>query len=312
MTSPTVRHVRVRLATLTLAGLGLTGCAAVTSPAASSSPPTLSSAEGSAQAAGEFANLEEKYDARLGVYALDTATWAEVAWRDDERFAYASTVKAMAAAAVLDTVGLAGLARTVPIDAADIVTYSPVTELHIGGTMTLGEIAEAAITVSDNTAANLMFDALGGPASLGAALIELGDETSVVSRAEPDLNEALPGDDRDTTTPRAFAANLDEYLFGDRLTDPEKSQLEAWLIATQTGDALVRAELPADWIVGDKSGAGGYGTRNDLALIRPPERAPIIISVMSRRAEPDAEYDDALIAEAAAAAIAALDAVDEQ
>ncbi len=174
--------------------------------------------------------------------------------------------------------------------------------------MTLGEVAHAALTVSDNTAANLVFDALGGPSELDAALTDLGDDTTVVSRTEPDLNEATPGDDRDTTTPRAFAGDLREYLLGDTLTTAEREQLEAWMTATETGDTLVRADLPPDWVVGDKSGSGGHGTRNDLAIVRPPGRAPIIISVMSSRDERSAERDDRLIAEAAAAIVAALTA----
>ncbi|TFD92062.1 class A beta-lactamase [Cryobacterium lactosi] len=311
MTSPISRYMRAQFTIVALAGLVLTGCASASpSTDASSVPPSAPPAQ-PVDGAAEFTTLEATYDARLGVYALDTGTGSEISWRDDERFAYASTIKAMAAAALLDTVGLAGLATPVPIEESDIVPYSPVTEPRVGGSMTLGEIAHAAMTVSDNTAANLMFEALDGPTALDVDLSNLGDDTTVVSRIEPDLNEAVPGDDRDTTTPRAFATNLNEYLFGEHLSGGEKAQLETWLTGTQTGDTLVRADLPTDWVVGDKSGSGGYGTRNDLALIRPPGRAPIIISVMSSKAEPDAESDDRLIAEAAAAAMVALDAAND-
>ncbi|OUD94385.1 Beta-lactamase AST-1 precursor [Clavibacter michiganensis subsp. michiganensis] len=155
------------------------------------------------------------------MHAVDTGTGAEVSWRADERFAYASTIKAPLAAALLDRVGIAGMDRAVPIEAADILSYAPVTETRVGGTMTLRELAEAAMTRSDNTAANLLLEALGGPAELDAALTALGDDTTVVSRTEPDLNEATPGDDRDTTTPRA-AALLRAYALGDpgAIADP--------------------------------------------------------------------------------------------
>lgn len=292
------------IATLAVAALALTGCA---SPSAEPHPsPPASPPAAPVDDVAAFASLEEDYGARLGVYAIDTGSGREVAWRDDERFAYASTIKAMAAGALLESVGIEGLAASVQIDASAIVSHSPVTELRVGGTMTLGEVARAAMTVSDNTAANIMFEALGGSAALDASLTALGDETTVVSRTEPELNEATPGDDRDTTTPRAFARNLQEYLLGTALSEAEKAQLEEWLGATETGGTLVRANLPSNWIVGDKSGAAAYGTRNDLAVVRPPGKAPIIISIMSSRTEADAERDDRLIAAAAAAAISAL------
>ncbi|OUE10217.1 Beta-lactamase precursor [Clavibacter michiganensis] len=190
-----------------LAAALLAGCAtpaadptppATGTPTASAAPATLGVDQAAADAA--FTALEERFDARLGVHLVDTATGAEVSWRADERFAYASTIKAPLAAALLDRVGIAGMDRAVPIEAADVLSYAPVTETRVGGTMTLRELAEAAMTRSDNTAANLLLEALGGPAELDAALTALGDETTVVSRREPDLNEATPGDDRDTTT----------------------------------------------------------------------------------------------------------------
>lgn len=251
----------------------------------------------------EFAALETQFDARLGVYAVDAGTGREIEWRGDESFAYASTIKALAAAALLDDVGTAGLAKTVEVGASDIIKHSPVTETRVGQTMTLGEICEAALTQSDNAAANFIFAELGGPQALDAQLDELGDAGTTVSRIEPDLNEALPGDLRDTTTPRASANNLREYVFGDALDDEEKATLTDWMKASQTGNTLVRAQLPEDWAVGDKSGGGMYGSRGDLAVVWPTDGRPIVISVLSSRDEREADYDDRLIAGAAAAAV---------
>ncbi|NDK33240.1 class A beta-lactamase [Nesterenkonia sp. Hz 6-5] len=253
-----------------------------------------------------FEELESRYDARLGVHAVDTGTGEEVTWREDERFAYASTIKALAAGAVLDEVGVAGLETEVLVEEEDIVPHSPVTENHIGQTLTLREIAEAAVTVSDNAAANYLFDELGGPDELDAALEDLGDDVTEVVRREPELNEATPGDDRDTTTARAITGSLREYLFGTVLDDEEKSQLGEWLIDSETGATLIRANLPSDWTIGDRSGAGGYGTRGNIAAIWPTSGDPIVISVLSSRDEPDAEHDDQLIAEAAELAISQL------
>ncbi len=249
------------------------------------------------------------------MHAVDTGTGAEVSWRADERFAYASTIKAPLAAALLDRVGIAGMDRAVPIEAADILSYAPVAETRVGGTMTLRELAEAAMTRSDNTAANLLLEALGGPAELDAALTALGDDTTVVSRTEPDLNEATPGDDRDTTTPRAAAALLRAHALGDpgAIADPldadERALFTGWLKATHTGATLVRAELPADWTVGDKSGLGEYASRGDVAVIWRADAAPIVIAVHSAKDQQDADADDALISGAAKAAAQALGAL---
>lgn len=309
-------------ATASLVAALLAGCAAPaaeapTAPAASAAP-SASTAPAVDQAAADaaFAALEERFGARLGVHAVDTGSGAEVSWRADERFAYASTIKAPLAAALLDRVGIAGMERAVPIEAADILSYAPVTETRVGGTMTLRELADAAMTRSDNTAANLLLEALGGPAELDAALTALGDDTTVVSRTEPDLNEATPGDDRDTTTPRAAAAYLRAYALGDpgALADPldadERTLFTGWLKATQTGRTLVRAELPADWTVGDKSGSGAYASRGDIAVIWRPDAAPLVIAVHSSKDQQDADADDALISGAAKAAVEALGALD--
>ncbi|QIS43440.1 class A beta-lactamase [Clavibacter capsici] len=304
------------LSTTLLAGCAAPAAEAPTAPPASAAPSASAAPEvDQAAADAAFAALEERFGARLGVHAVDTGTGTEVSWRADERFAYASTIKAPLAAALLDRVGIAGMERAVPIEAADILSYAPVTETRVGGTMTLRELADAAMTRSDNTAANLLLEALGGPAELDAALTALGDDTTVVSRTEPDLNEATPGDDRDTTTPRAAAAYLRAYALGDpgALADPldadERALFTGWLKATQTGGTLVRAELPADWTVGDKSGSGAYASRGDIAVIWRPDAAPLVIAVHSSKDQQDADADDALISGAAKAAVEALGAL---
>lgn len=262
-----------------------------------SEPPAISS---------EFQDLETRFAARLGLYAVDTGTGAEVTWRADERFAYASTIKAMAAAAILDRVGVDGLDRQVQIEVEDLVPDSPATTTRAGKTMTLAELGEAAVTRSDNTAANYLFEALGGPQALDDALSGIGDDVTVVARTEPDLNRTSPGDDRDTTTPRAIATDLREYLLGTALTTDEKGVLADWLTSSQTGDTLVRASLPAEWTIGDKSGKADYATRNDIAVLWPTSGSPIVIAVMSSRDKKNAAFNDRLVAEAAAAAVESL------
>jgi len=250
-----------------------------------------------------FTALETQYGARLGVIAIDTGTGASVEWRADDRFAYASTHKALSAAALLDEVGVAGLTEAIAISADDLVTYSPVTELHVGSTLTLGELAAAAAQQSDNTAANLIMERLGGPASFDALLEAQGDAVTEVARLEPEMTEATPGDTRDTTTPRAFADDLRTYALGEVLTPNERETLVGWMTGSTTGNTLIRAGVPAGWTVADKSGAARYGTRNDIAVIWPPDGAPIVMAVMSSRDAEDAVRNDQLIADAARTAV---------
>jgi beta-lactamase class A len=259
-----------------------------------------------ASATGVYQQLEQRYDARLGVYAVDTGTGRTVTFRDDERFAYASTFKALAAAAVLDRVSDAALQRVVRYTAADLVDYSPVTSLHVDEGMTLAAIAEAAITVSDNTAGNLLFRELGGPDGLERALRAIGDRTTSADRIETELNSAIPDDRRDTSTPRALATDLRAYALGGELCPADRTQLVTWLRANTTGAETIRAGVPAGWTVGDKTGAGGYGTRNDIAVLWPPSGAPIVIAVLSTKDTADAVYDNALLADATEAVVRSL------
>ena len=253
-----------------------------------------------------FRRLERRFDARLGVYALDTGSGREVAHRARERFPFASTFKALAAGAMLREHGLERMERAVRITGLD-AAYSPITGQRVGTTMTLTELASAAVRHSDNTAANLLLDELGGPAGLDAILAELGDDVTRMERSEPELNDWAPGDARDTTTPRALARDLRAFVLGDVLAWPERARLTRWLRTNATGAGLIRAGVPAGWIVGDKTGTGAtYGARNDIGVLWPPDRAPIVIAVMTTRPERDAEPDDRLIARATAAALEAL------
>ncbi|MBO4206203.1 class A beta-lactamase, partial [Micromonospora echinofusca] len=242
--------------------------------------------------------LESEFDARLGVYAVDTGSGRTVQYRADERFAYASTFKALAAAAVLDLTSPAELGTVVRYTRDDLVTYSPVTEKHVGEGLTLRQVADAAVRYSDNTAGNLLLRRLGGPQRFEEALRAIGDGTTEVDRYETELNEARPGDPRDTSTPRALAADLRAYAVGDALDPDDREILTGWLRGNTTGADLVRAGVPGGWVVGDKTGSGGYGTRNDIAVIWPPGRAPIVLAVLSSRDSRDASYDNALIARA--------------
>jgi beta-lactamase class A len=247
-----------------------------------------------------FEQLEKSFKARLGVYAVDTGNGAVVAYRADERFAYASTHKVFSAAAVLQRTPTAGLDRMVRVEPADVVNASPISSKHAGGSMTLRELIDAALRYSDNTADNLLFRQIGGPAGLARFLRSIGDTTSHVDRIEPDLNVTAPGDLRDTSTPRAFAADVRAVTLGDVLPPDRRTVLTDTMRANTTGDAVIRAGVPSSWQVADKTGTADYGTRNDIAVIWPPQRAPIVMVILSDLPGQHDTPDDKLIAKAAA------------
>ncbi|MFD9500019.1 class A beta-lactamase [Streptomyces sp. NPDC060035] len=289
-----------------LVAVPVAACGQDAPQAASVTPPAPSAATGPGPSAaakgpvGEFRELERRFDARLGVYAVDTETGREVAYNAGERFAYVSTFKVLAAGAVLRKYSLGGMGQTVTYSRNDLVAPSPVTAQHVGNGMTLGTLCDAAVRFGDNTAANLLFDQVGGPQGLGAVLEEIGDGVTRMERREPQLNDWEPGATRDTSTPRALASDLRAFVLGDVLGKGERAQLTEWLRTSTTGAGLIEAGVPDGWEVGDKSGAGStYGTRNDIAVVWPPDAAPIVMAIMSNRTKDGADYDDGLIAQAA-------------
>jgi beta-lactamase class A len=213
-----------------------------------------------------------------------------------------STFKFLAVAAVLKRVDekKESLSRFVSYGAKDILEYAPVTKEHLTeGGMTLGALCAAAIEQSDNTAGNLLLDSIGGPAALTNFARNLGDQTTRLDRKEPDLNSAIPGDERDTTTPAAMCLDMQKLLLGDALSEASRRQLEDWLQHNETGGSMIRAGVPSNWIVGDKTGRGANGAMNDIAIMRPPGRAPILLAVYSAGSTATANDRAAAIAEAA-------------
>lgn len=230
--------------------------------------------------AQEIAAIEQRHGGHLGVAILDIATMVHVEYRGSERFPMCSTHKFLSAAFTLARVDRReeSLARRVNYSRGELVAYSPVTEKHVGDGMTVAELCEAALTVSDNTAANLLLASFGGPPALTAYLRSLGDDTTRLDRCEPELNEAAPGDPRDTTTPVAMTELLRKLALGSTLSAQSRGQLTAWLVACKTGDKRLRAGVPTGWRVGDKTGSGGRNATNDIAVVWPPGRAPVIVT----------------------------------
>jgi beta-lactamase class A len=234
--------------------------------------------------ANRLAAIEARIGGRIGVAAVDTSNDKHLDYRAEERFPMCSTFKFLAAAAVLKRVDekKERLERFVPYNAKDILEYAPVTKEHLNeGGMTLGALCEAAIEQSDNTAGNLLLNAIGGPAGLTNFVRALGDPVTRLDRIEPELNSAIPGDERDTTTPAAISSDMQRLLLGDALSEASRRKLDDWLQRNETGGSMIRAGVPKTWSVGDKTGRGANGATNDIAIMRPPSRAPILLAIYS-------------------------------
>jgi beta-lactamase class A len=244
-----------------------------------------------------IAAIEARLGGRLGVSILDTGSGKRIRHRAAERFPMCSTFKLTAVAAVLHRVDANSedLARPVLVDKADVVGWAPATEKHIGQKMSLAALCEAAITLSDNGAANLILNSLGGPTGVTGYARSLGDHVTRLDRRELALNQGTPGDPRDTTAPDATVANLQKWILGKALTPGSREKLEGWLVADQMGKARIRAGVPSGWRVGDKTGTGGHNATNDIAVIWPPGRAPILVAAYSHTSpKPTAEIEAAL------------------
>ncbi|MGB6095773.1 MAG: class A beta-lactamase [Comamonas thiooxydans] len=278
---------------LGLGAWGLSGCAFISKQQAAAAR-TLSD---------ELAALEIQAQGRLGLYVLDTVSGAEAGWRGDERFPMCSTFKTLLAARMLylaqrDEIRLW---RKLYYSPSEVVAWSPISEKRAGanGGMTVQELCEAMVLVSDNTAANVLLEASGGPAALTQWLRELGDGTTRLDRNEPSLNTALPGDERDTTTPQAMVQSLQKLLLGDVLEGYARALLQQWLVDSRTGDKRVRAGMPGDWTVGGKTGSGERGTACDTLIVWPTaQSAPLLVTAYLTGSPLDGAGREAVLARA--------------
>ncbi len=275
----------------------------------------VSPAPGNDSAIMRLRAIESQSGGRLGVFAVDTGDGRTLAYRPRERFPMCSTFKALLVGAVLRRVdaGTEHLDRRVAYGPNVLLAYAPVTRANVRhGFMTVRALCAAAIEVSDNTAANLLLATVGGPASVTAFARSLGDTATRLDRTEPTLNGALPGDPRDTTTPQAMADDLRAMLLGPALSRGSRAELTGWLAACRTGRMALRAGLPRTWQAGDKTGAGGPGnatgdsnTRNDIAILRPPRRRPILVTAYLTGSMLSAAGSNAALAAVARTVVAA-------
>jgi beta-lactamase class A len=252
-------------------------------------------------AGAKFAKLERTLAGRLGVFALNTANGTQLSYRANEYFPLCSTFKVLLVSAILkrSTQSDGLMQQRIKYQQSDLVTYSPITERHVEDGMTVAALCAAAIQYSDNTASNLLMKILGGPGSVTTFARSIGDRQFRLDRWETALNSAIPGDRRDTSTPNAMGSSLQRLALGDALEPHLQLQLRVWLQGNTTGAARIRASVPADWQVGDKTGTGDYGTANDVALLWPPRRSPVVVAIYTTQGEKDAKARNDIIVSAA-------------
>jgi beta-lactamase class A len=253
------------------------------------------------RAGNPFAAIERAHGGRLGVFVLDTGGGRSLGYRADERFLMCSTFKLLLAACVLSRVeaGREQLGRVVRFGAGDVMEYAPVARAHLGeGRLPVEALCQAAVEVSDNTAANLLLAAIGGPQAITRFARDHGDAVTRLDRWELALN--VPSGEQDTSSPRAMAHLLATLLLGDALGAASRAKLEGWMRACSTGERRLRAGLPAGWVVGDKTGTGHTQT-NDLAILRPPGRAPLLVTAYYEAGIPPDEEREGVLRQVGAA-----------
>ncbi len=254
-------------------------------------------------AAAKLTEIETSLGGRLGVFARNTGNGRVMGHRAGERFAMCSTFKATLVAAVLARVDRGGLAldRMVPYGKADLLSHAPVGEAHVGeGALDLESLCAAAVEESDNTAANLLLGLIGGPPGVTAFFRELGDKVSRLDRIELALNSNLPGDPRDTTTPEAMAGVLERLLVGEKaLSAASRARLTGWMENNRNGAARLRAGLPPDWRLADKTGTSDNGAVNDIGVLWPAGKPPILLTVYTDTPGAAVAKGEASIAEVA-------------
>ncbi len=231
---------------------------------------------------------EKQLNARIGMAVVNAQGESVFGYRQDERFPLTSTFKTLACAALLERLQKDGgsLDQQVTIQPDELLDYAPITKNYLApATLSLRTLCAAAVSYSDNTAGNRILAYLGGPQAITQFMRRLGDNVTRLDRTEPTLNEAMPGDARDTSSPKSMAAGLQKILTSNTLTPANRATLDSWMREDKVGDALLRATLPQGWSIADKTGAGGHGSRAIIAAVYPPQQAPFYVAIYITRTE---------------------------
>jgi beta-lactamase class A len=251
-------------------------------------------------ATGPLMAYERESGCRIGLFAQNLESGASVAWRANERFVMCSTFKASLAACVLARVdrGRDQLGDQIRYGPGDIAGYAPAATANLArGALSVEEMCKAAVELSDNTCANLLLARIGGPAALTAFWRATGDQVSRLDHNEPLLNRSPPGDPHDTTTPAAMVGNFHRFVFGNVLTSASRERFTAWLIGCQTGDNRLRAGLPKNWTIGDKTGNNGKDAAGDVAVAWRKPGGRVLICAYTQGGAPTPAQIDTVFAQ---------------
>ena len=256
----------------------------------------------------DLSELESRNGGRIGFAAL-RGRERPLVWRVDERFVYCSTFKMYLAAATLLRVqaGQERLDRAIPITRADMLNHAPTTEPAVGSTLTIEQLMQGTVELSDNPAANILIREMGGLDALRAFYRGIDDQSTRVDRLEPEMNR-LDGD-KDTINPLQSATNIRRLLVDNDtpLSPSSKALLTRWMIDTPTGQGRIKAGVPAGWTVAHKTGTGGYGPTNDIGVLTPPSGEPVVMAVYYHAdRSSSSDQNEAVIAEATRLALKAL------
>lgn len=244
-----------------------------------------------------FQQIENDFAGRLGVSALNTQTGGVIQYRANEKFPFCSTFKLILVAAILNYDSDELMAKRILVRQNELVSWSPITEKQVGADLSVEELCVAAIQYSDNTATNLLLRELGGPDVLNSFARSMGDNSFSLNRWEPELNSAISGDERDTTTPHAMLQSIRELVLGNVLVPARSEQLNNWLLSSATSTEGIRAGVPVGWQVASKTGSGSYGTTNEIAVLWPEKANPIILTIYFTQFEREAKNNRAVITE---------------
>ena len=242
---------------------------------------------------------EQQLNARIGMAVVNAQGEMMFGYRQDERFPLTSTFKVLACAALLDKLQQTGgsLDEHVTIKPSELLDYAPITKHYLApATLSLRMLCAAAVSYSDNTAGNRILAYLGGPEAITHYMRRMGDEVTRLDRVEPTLNEATPGDARDTSSPAKMAAGLQKILTSSSLSPAYRETLTTWMREDKVGDALLRAALPKEWAIADKTGAGGHGSRAIIAAVYPPKQPPFYVAMYITQTTAPMKTADATIA----------------
>ncbi len=250
----------------------------------------------------KLAQLESSFAGRIGVYAINTANNEKIQYRANERFPFCSTSKVMTVAAILKQSEKQTnlLQKSIKYSQQDVDKsgYAPISKSQVQEGMSVNDLCQAALDYSDNTAMNLLIKILGSPQAVTNYARSIHDSKFSLNRWEPELNTAIPGDHRDTTTPSAMGNSLKQLVLGNALKPSQRQQLVTWMKNNTTGNLRIRAGVPKDWAVADKTGTGAYGTNNDIGVVWPTGCAPIVLVVYFTQYKKDAAPRDEVIAAA--------------